>query len=193
MRTLDDKKREVITKIARKHFKRQGFSKTSMQLIASEAGLAVGTLYLYYPNKGELLRGTVQEFIGDHLKLIQVTLDSKKSTPNKMKLYLKDRLEAVSEVRSKGNRAAELNRKIFELFPERRKDESELMISTLYKILEQGIKEEELQNIKDINYDLMVFMHSISWFFLPTDEFYDEQPKWVRLEQIVNWFVEKWK
>ncbi len=163
-----------------------------MQSIAREAGLAVGTLYLYYPNKAELLRGTVQEFVNNHLNLSQEILASKKNTPSKIKLYLKERFEAVDEVRSRGDRGAELNRKIFELFPERRHEESELMISTLYRLLEQGIEGEELPGIKDLNSDLMVFMHAISWFFLPTDEVYDEQPQWSRLNQIINWFVERW-
>lgn len=192
MRKLDENKKKLITKIARKHFKRLGFSKASMQSIAREAGLAVGTLYLYYPNKAELLRGTVQEFVNNHLNLSQEILASKKNTPSKIKLYLKERFEAVDEVRSRGDRGAELNRKIFELFPERRHEESELMISTLYRLLEQGIEGEELPGIKDLNSDLMVFMHAISWFFLPTDEVYDEQPQWSRLNQIINWFVERW-
>jgi len=192
LRKLDENKKKLITKIARKHFKRLGFSKASMQSIAREAGLAVGTLYLYYPNKAELLRGTVQEFVNNHLNLSQEILASKKNTPSKIKLYLKERFEAVDEVRSRGDRGAELNRKIFELFPERRHEESELMISTLYRLLEQGIEGEELPGIKDLNSDLMVFMHAISWFFLPTDEVYDEQPQWSRLNQIINWFVERW-
>ena len=192
MRKLDENKKKLITKIARKHFKRLGFSKASMQSIAREAGLAVGTLYLYYPNKAELLRGTVQEFVNNHLNLSQEILASKKNTPSKIKLYLKERFEAVDEVRSRGDRGAELNRKIFELFPERRHEESELMISTLYRLLEQGIEGEELPGIKDLNSDLMVFMHAISWFFLPTDEVYDEQPQGSRLNQIINWFVERW-
>ena len=193
MRVLDNRKRLVIRKIARKHFKKHGFTKTSMQLIAHEARLAVGTLYLYYPTKAELLRETVQEYIDDHSKLTQLVVKSKKKISKRIELYLKERFEAVAEVRSHGSRSAELNLKIFELFPDRRRHESQMMFSTLYKLLEQSIKEGEFRRIKDIDYDLMVFMHSISWFFLHSNEFYDEPPKWDRLRQIINWFIEKWR
>lgn len=193
MRILDSEKRVLISRIARKHFKKRGFSKTSMQKIAEEAGLAVGTLYLYFPNKAELLKATVQDFIDDHVALISEIHSSKSSSEQKLIKYLKSRFDAVNEVRSQDDISAELNRKIFEQFPGRRKHESDLMVGTIVRILQQGQEAKEFKKIKDLEENVMVFMHAISWFFLPTDEFYDEAPNWGRLRLIIRWFIERWK
>lgn len=193
MRILDSEKRVIISRIARKHFKKRGFAKTSMNIIAQEAGLAVGTLYLYFPNKAELLKGTVQDFIDDHLALISDINLSKSSSKQKLIRYIKSRFEAVKEVRSQDDIGAELNRKIFEHFPGRRKHESDLMVRTVVEILKQGLASREFKNIKNLEENVMVFMHAISWFFLPSDEFYDEAPSWKSLRNIIGWFIIKWK
>src|SRR5499426_3215314 len=45
-----------ILQAARQVFARRGFTDASMEEIAQVAGLAKGTLYLYYPSKRELYR-----------------------------------------------------------------------------------------------------------------------------------------
>ncbi len=42
-------------------FASQGFERTNMSQVARESGVAVGTIYLRYPNKGSLLAGVVQQ------------------------------------------------------------------------------------------------------------------------------------
>lgn len=48
-----------ITEAALAAFLEQGITRTTMAQIASRAGVAKGTIYLYYPSKVELLRGVV--------------------------------------------------------------------------------------------------------------------------------------
>ena len=50
-RTLDPLKRTNILKVARAIFMRDGYSSAKMSDIASEAGVAPGTLYLYFDSK----------------------------------------------------------------------------------------------------------------------------------------------
>jgi AcrR family transcriptional regulator len=45
----------AIRRAARRLFERRGFDATSMEEIAARAGLAVGTVYNYFPSKPELL------------------------------------------------------------------------------------------------------------------------------------------
>ena len=51
MRKKDPKKEEAIIKAAMQEFARQGFHKTRMSQIADKAGVAAGSLYLYFKNK----------------------------------------------------------------------------------------------------------------------------------------------
>ena len=49
-----------ILEAARRVFTREGFKKASMEKIAEEAGLAKGTVYLYFPNKDQLVVATLE-------------------------------------------------------------------------------------------------------------------------------------
>jgi TetR/AcrR family fatty acid metabolism transcriptional regulator len=51
---MDDKRQRMI-EAARKRFRYDGVKKTTMQEIARDAGVAVGTLYLYFKDKADLL------------------------------------------------------------------------------------------------------------------------------------------
>jgi len=54
VRTLDQTKRTAILKAARTTFLRDGYASAKMSDIASEAGVAPGTLYLYFDSKESL-------------------------------------------------------------------------------------------------------------------------------------------
>jgi len=193
LRSLDQEKRKLIMKIARSHFKSNGYQGSSMSGIAAGAGLAVGTLYLYFPNKGELLKSTVEDFVEEHEAQIKNILSSKKRADKKLKSYLLGRFESVSEVRNNENRDSELNRKILELFPERRQEEGSLMLNAVTEILKFGAESGYFANVINISKEVFVFMHSIAWFFLPTEEFYDRVPARQELELVIDWFSDKWR
>jgi AcrR family transcriptional regulator len=56
-------RRRNILDAARQVFARKGFAAATIPEIAALAGVASGTIYLYYPNKRELLVAVVQEMI----------------------------------------------------------------------------------------------------------------------------------
>src|SRR5271168_5393136 len=53
-RQKQDRERRVLA-AARRLFDRKGYATTSMEDVAARAGLAVGTLYNYFPSKEQLL------------------------------------------------------------------------------------------------------------------------------------------
>lgn len=58
MRKKDDK----IFKAATALFAKKGFDTTKMSEVAKKAGVAVGTIYLRYPNKHALLKGVLESY-----------------------------------------------------------------------------------------------------------------------------------
>ena len=60
-RTLDQTKRTAILQAARTIFVKDGYAAAKMSDIASEAGVAPGTLYLYYENKEALASAIGEE------------------------------------------------------------------------------------------------------------------------------------
>ena len=47
-------RREMILEAAKKRFQRFGYSKTTMDEIAIDAGISKGTIYLYFENKEDI-------------------------------------------------------------------------------------------------------------------------------------------
>ena len=54
-------KSQAILNSARKHFAENGFEATKLAHVASDAGVAVGTIYLRYDGKAELLNGVLDD------------------------------------------------------------------------------------------------------------------------------------
>jgi len=76
-----ESRREDILRSAIRVFEQNGFAKTSMELVAEDAALAVGTLYRYYKSKEELYVSIVFdaiEVMNDGLRAIAESSD----TPN---------------------------------------------------------------------------------------------------------------
>src|SRR4051812_4037874 len=55
-RYVDAEKRGAIVEAARSLFLSKGYESTTMAEVAEDAGVAVGTVYLYFKNKNDLLR-----------------------------------------------------------------------------------------------------------------------------------------
>jgi len=62
-----EQKRQLIMQAALKVFSRKGYSPTALDEIAQEAGIAKGTLYLYFKDKEDLVCSTLM-FVLDDLK-----------------------------------------------------------------------------------------------------------------------------
>ncbi len=73
---MPEDKREAILKAARKVFTRKGFHGATVDEIAAEAGVAKGTVYLYFKSKAELF--------------VQVALEVFRSLSEKMRSLAKE-------------------------------------------------------------------------------------------------------
>jgi AcrR family transcriptional regulator len=72
-------RRDQILEAALRAFSRKGFAESTVDEIATEAGLGKATLYLYFPSKEDLLRKLV-----DHFRLVPdigAMVDSIRNTP----------------------------------------------------------------------------------------------------------------
>ena len=67
-------KRELILAGAEKVFARSGYSTARVEDIAEEAGVAKGTIYLYFPSKQEVAVSLIEERANDFVVLMQKQL-----------------------------------------------------------------------------------------------------------------------
>lgn len=94
MQVLKETTRAKIVESAEKEFKKMGFEKASMRMIAANANMTVGNLYRYYKNKEKLFGSIVSELIVELKKLIA-------DTPEAPKLQLLDLLSNFKELQQK--------------------------------------------------------------------------------------------
>ena len=191
MQRLDETKREAIVKAARQRLSQYGVRKTTMNEIAQDVGIAVGTLYLYFKNKNEILIAVMEAYTRQHLKDTEKILHSPMSAPEKLQTYLINRFRAVKENRLSGSHSAELARAVIRLKPELQQEQGKAVKNNVSIILKEGIKTNLFQ-IDNLERDLEVFLFSIGYFFpMPTTEKYYE-PEEEKLCMVINWFVQKW-
>lgn len=191
MQRLDEAKREAILNAAKQRLSQYGVRKTTMQEIAEDVGIAVGTLYLYFKNKNEILIAAAQAYTQQHLIDTEKILRSSISPPEKLKTYLVNRFRAVRESRLSGSHAAELARAVIRLKPELQEEQGQVVRNNVLNILQSGIQTNLFQ-IDDLERDLQVFLYSIGYFFpMPTTEKYYE-PEEEKLCMVIDWFIQKW-
>lgn len=66
--------RNLIVDTARKLFAERGFAKTTIRAIAREADIAVGTMFVHFPDKSALLAATLYEDVEQVLQTAFATL-----------------------------------------------------------------------------------------------------------------------
>jgi AcrR family transcriptional regulator len=98
---------EEIAKTALELFRKNPYQSVSMRNIADQVGIAVGTLYNYYPNKWELYIEVFEESWRESYEILKI--NCRKSDEN----YLINYLEVISkEMKSKKSIVRELFRYI---------------------------------------------------------------------------------
>src|SRR3954447_22108974 len=90
---LPENRRACILKAARCVFARQGYSKTVVDDIAGQTGIAKGTLYLYFKSKEDIFLAALMEDARCLEQLTRERIQAVDSWEEKIKAYVGVRLE----------------------------------------------------------------------------------------------------
>jgi TetR/AcrR family fatty acid metabolism transcriptional regulator len=96
-RKKDEEKRKKILDAATKVFARVGFSNTRIQDVAQEAGIAHGTVYLYFKSKDDLFISIFQESLGELINYISSEVQKKDSAEDKLRRMISLQLDVIEE------------------------------------------------------------------------------------------------
>lgn len=75
----------------------KGFQQTKIRDIAKEAGVADGTIYLYYKNKDELLVRLFEEVMQQVLTILRTALEEVSTPEDKLRCFLRTHLHMVEK------------------------------------------------------------------------------------------------
>lgn len=95
MRLKKQAKRGAILKAALEEFTRNGFAKARLASVAQKAGVAKGTLYLYFASKEELFAGVVQETLPHRESYREETDGISRSPEEKLRRFLLDEVASL--------------------------------------------------------------------------------------------------
>ena len=96
-RPLDPERRRRIIETARRRLEHYGYEKTTMAEIAAEAGMAVGTLYLYFRNKEDLLEAFGEQCQGRYMQALQRIANSDLPPTERLRELARRRVLAMKE------------------------------------------------------------------------------------------------
>ncbi len=92
-------KEDAIIKAAHESFGQKGFTKTTISQIAASAGVAEGTVYLYFNNKNAIASAVIARFYDRLTKSTQSGVDALQSTAQKLEFLAIHHLTSVLEER----------------------------------------------------------------------------------------------
>lgn len=163
-----------------------------MQEVATDADVAVGTLYRYFKDKDDLVVACADDFVASHQAEIDAVLGSEQAPDEKLRSYILGRYRVCREVGTASQHAAELARAVMRVKPERRRDEAAMMERTIMAILREGV-DKGVYHVEVPERDTMVFLLSIAYFFPTATMDLDEWPREEWLTLLLDWFVDVWR
>jgi TetR/AcrR family transcriptional regulator, fatty acid metabolism regulator protein len=138
-----DKHKEIL-EAALTLFMGKGVANTSIKDIANEAKVAVGTVYLYFVDKDDVVAACADRFAEEHL-LETTRLELKKSARSEIRKYLLSRYRNWKRVSDGSPQAAELAQAILRLRPEKILEFEALFVRTLSRLIQNGIEQKQFK------------------------------------------------
>lgn len=90
-------KKALIIEAADNLFHRYGYSKTSLDDIASEAGLGKGTIYYYFESKEDIFMETVQQHSEKFYRTLRERISAEKTFEDKFSMAIKLPIQLANE------------------------------------------------------------------------------------------------
>lgn len=192
MHRPDPEKKRKILEAARARFRYYGIAKTTMQEIAQDAGVAVGTVYLYFANKDELIVAGAEDFVARHRREAEAILAADTPADQKLRDYVVARFRHAAETRTSSRHAAEITRAVLRVKPDRIQEEGLLMWEIVTRLLALGAVQGIL-HVAQPEEDAKIFLYAIAVFFPNALTEPAIEPQEADLLSVVDWFLDRWR
>jgi len=186
-----DLKRQRILDAAKRRFGRYGVRATTMQDIALDAGVAVGTIYQFFPDKDSLMLAWLEE----HRELIRAQMLNVLSLPvaadEKLRQFVSIRFHTVRAVREEPA-IAEITRIVSRIAPKSIIEMTHTALGYIRTILDEGRRTNCFPSVNPAK-DAEIFFHALSGFFPSSEDPIVGPPQEETMLRVVDWFISKWK
>lgn len=146
--------KERILEYSRNEFLTRGFSKVTLDEIASNLGISKKTLYKFYPSKEELLRSSLHAMMRSAGWELERIASSEKPLVEKLATALMVAGKYISRVRREA--ITDFQRFVPSLWREMDQYRNEQIVSRLVRMLEQGREEHVFRS--EVNGQVLIYM-----------------------------------
>ena len=136
-------KEEEILEAARNRFAHYGFSKVTMEEIASDVEMGKASLYYYFPTKEDLFRSVIAQEINELQKNIESILQKTDSAAHKLQSYVEQRMIFFQKLINLGTLSVHSYFDSKSMFKKIFLDFAEVEIGLIKKIIEEGKQSNE--------------------------------------------------
>lgn len=131
-------KEKEILEAARNRFAHYGFSKVTMEEIAADVGMGKASLYYYFPTKEDLFKSVIHKEQNLFVEEIEKLFCRKISAENKLKNYVKKRVDYFHELINLSTLNVNTFMDIKLMFKELFEDFEKKELQLLQRILDEG-------------------------------------------------------
>lgn len=174
-------------------FLERGVRGTTMQDIASRAGVAVGTVYLYYKDKAEVVRRVAYAFAERHDEMVESVLSTRRKPQRKLLDYILGFYDMWTPFGQNTQGPVELAEAVLTYAPETPGIAQKRFLGAVAAILEEG---------KASGWKVEDAMREAGWIILSTTAFFplagtpqlqpmQERLGRLELEGLLKWIVKK--
>ncbi len=175
---LSSEKQTLILDAARKRFAYYGFSKVTMDEIASDVGMGKASLYYYFPTKEGLFQEVVRQEKEQFLNNVRTMISGKILPCDMLRQYASKRVEYFRNLANlralQFQQPVETRASFLELFKDFQHEE----VALLQRILEIG-KESGDFDVKDPQHSAEIIMQMFygprAWLLLKRDNRLDDE------------------
>ncbi|MEW6410574.1 MAG: TetR/AcrR family transcriptional regulator [Nitrospirota bacterium] len=181
-----------ILKAARKVIAKKGWEKATIEEIAEKAGVAKGTVYIYFKNKDELFSSALLDVMDRVIDAIEKEVNKNDAITKKLEAIVKIQLSFIEKERNflrvflaerpmtcigSGD---ELNRLMYE--------KKEKLIEILSGIIKEGIKQGKFKRTEPryVAYFLMDLIRGAAFYKLMN---VSKEPTPYNLKSIINFYI----
>ena len=131
-------KEKTIIEAARNRFAHYGFSKVTMEEIATDVGMGKASLYYYFPKKEDIFKAVIQKEQDLFVEEIETLIKQKLTAPKKLEYYVSKRLEFFQQLINLGTLSVHSLVDTKSMFKELFKKFEDQELILLQKIFEEG-------------------------------------------------------
>lgn len=138
-------RRRQILKAFKKRLDHYGYDKTTMAEIAGDVGISVGTLYLEFGSKEDILGALMDETAREFEAAFRAIADSDRPSPQKLKEVLQTRVELSDRCCRAGAHSVEVLLAGAEKCREMKCAREERFVELLERLVAEGVERGELE------------------------------------------------